>query len=133
MLTLIFTISKKISSFDSRIFQANQVFIAEAKLQRAIKILEKYFQSKNGINLLYSETVKCFRREWLLPNDHESDEMLQKRLHNSEMNPTDENKKAFINLARSQKYFSCFQFGPCFWLVDNNNLHIIKFLADKHL
>ena len=82
-----------------------------------------YFQSKNGINLLYSETVKCFRREWLLPNDHESDEMLQKRLYNSETNPTDENKKAFINLARSQKYFSCFQFGPCFWLV-NNNFHI---------
>ena len=94
--------SQKLSSFESRIFSSD-------------KILKFHFQSKNGINLLYSETVKCFRREWLLPNDYESDEMLQKRLYNSETNPTDENKKAFINLARSQKYFSCFQFGPCFW------------------
>ena len=76
--------------------------------------------------MLYSETVKCFRREWLLPNDHESDEMLQKRLYNSETNPTDENKKAFINLARSQKYFSCFQFGPCFWLVEQFAYHKVS-------
>jgi len=75
---------------------------------------EELLQSKNGINLLYSETVKCYRREWLLPNDESSYEMLQKRFSNCEKDPNDENKKAFINLARSQKYFSCFQFGPCF-------------------
>jgi len=118
-------IYRKLYSFESAYVSLKRIIGSVEELSNQLRLVlirnywnplvdEELLNSKNGINLLYSETVKCFRREWLLPNDHESDEMLQKRLYNSETNPTDENKKAFINLARSQKYFSCFQFGPCF-------------------
>lgn len=118
-------IYRKLYSFESAYVSLKRIIGSVEELSNQLRLVlirnywnplidEELLNSKNGINLLYSETVKCFRREWLLPNDHESDKMLQKRLRNSETNPTDENKKAFINLARSQKYFSCFQFGPCF-------------------